>query len=563
MKCRKCGEELPDRARFCFVCGEPIDDVPAPKRLEEPLDPLAAGAVQPLPIAPPPRAYRFEAKQMRTVTARAERRSQPVSQESAELAARAERGFVFPLGEFGRGSATRKAAAEREREAPSADEVKAAPEELVEEGPAPVPASEVASDATTEAPAEAKMDEERPVPEERDSAAQDAAADVEPADETPDIDRTAPIPSKPEKGKGPAPEPADFSDGRAEKVGDSGDVSGARVRRTSSLRRRIRSLRGPELALVGVMGVAAICVLGVMFALATSWIGPFAPRGEEPPVVQPPSNGSIPPLEDEDEKDAEDADDVLPEDAPEARPSVNDYSWEELSQISALIADASTDAEGLEVAEHYNLCDSDGTLDGTQVKEVELSDGVTLEMRVAGFRADERSDGEGLAGITFIAGNTDIRRPMGSTEYLGDGWTDSELRAWMEEDLAKMLPTELTEVILTVDKRTNTPPEVGGSQVTTEDTLWLPAYSEVVGPLAQGAEFYNSYESEGEQYQLFSDTNVSWGGDTSSLALGVNWWLRSPDRSSSIRYLSVLDDGTLGWRFRPQADHAVLVSFCV
>ena len=101
---------------------------------------------------------------------------------------------------------------------------------------------------------------------------------------------------------------------------------------------------------------------------------------------------------------------------------------------------------------------------------------------------------------------------------------------------------------------------MGGSQQVTGDTLWIPAYSEVVGPLGEGAEFYNSYDSEGDQYQLFSDAGVSWGGDTSFLAVGANWWLRSPDRASSIRYLSVLDDGTLGWRFRPQADHAVLVS---
>ena len=25
MKCKKCGEELPDRARFCLICGTPVD----------------------------------------------------------------------------------------------------------------------------------------------------------------------------------------------------------------------------------------------------------------------------------------------------------------------------------------------------------------------------------------------------------------------------------------------------------------------------------------------------------------------------------------------------------
>ena len=56
MKCKVCGQELPDRAKFCFACGAPMDDVPAPKKLEEPLEPsLAGGAVPMVPVAPPPR----------------------------------------------------------------------------------------------------------------------------------------------------------------------------------------------------------------------------------------------------------------------------------------------------------------------------------------------------------------------------------------------------------------------------------------------------------------------------------------------------------------------------
>ena len=99
MKCKKCGEELPDRAQFCFVCGTPIEDVPEPRRLEEPLDPLAAGAVPLVPIAPPPRAYKFEPKAMRSASARGERRVITVSPEVAKRAERAERGFVLPFGD--------------------------------------------------------------------------------------------------------------------------------------------------------------------------------------------------------------------------------------------------------------------------------------------------------------------------------------------------------------------------------------------------------------------------------------------------------------------------------
>lgn len=424
MKCESCGEELPERARFCLNCGAPVKGVPAPKRLEEPLDPLAAGAVPMVPVAPPPRAYRVEPRLART-GARTERRMEP---------------------------------------RPASDR------------PQGVGGGE--QDVEKDAPS-GLASSERPEP---------VAAD---ADST--MTMWTEEPAQPESAPESAPD---------------------RPSPVAALARRLREMPGPKPALIAAALVALGLVTVVLVTLNTSWLGPFASRGDEAPVVQPPSDGSIPPLEtDDDETDAgDDADSG--ELAP--RESVDAYSWDELAQVSALIADAPSDEAALEIAMEYNLCLGDGTLDGTQVKRLELSDGTSVDVAVAGFRHDQRADGSGGAGITFVT-----LGPVGSQAYNSAGepisWEAAPLRSWLNQSLMADLPDGLADLIVPVTKETNTP---NGGRVQTDDSVWLLSATEVANLASNG-------DAEGEQYQLFSDLGVS--GDSEELALCDDyWWLRGP-----------------------------------
>lgn len=315
--------------------------------------------------------------------------------------------------------------------------------------------------------------------------------------------------------------------------------------------------------IVAVVLIAAAAVLVFLVGkFATSWLGPFAPPAEEAPQVQPPSDGSIAPITPDEEEEPEE--EGLPEGAPEVREAVEDYSWEELSQISALISDADSDDAGIEIAATYHLCAADGSLDGTQTKDVELSDGSVATMRIAGFRQDTKTDG-GAAGISFIAENAVTEQPMGMNGQTGVGWQDTSLRAWMNEDLLAMLPEDLSGAIVAVNKYTNPTAGLGMTeQVVTSDKLWLPSYSELVGEIGAGNRRYGAYSSEGEQYQLFADLGVNWaeGGEKVALS-GVYWWMRSPEVTNSSWFMCVAPDGITSYDVRPATVNAILISFCI
>lgn len=261
------------------------------------------------------------------------------------------------------------------------------------------------------------------------------------------------------------------------------------------------------------------------------------------------------------------------------RDAVNDYSWDELAAISAQIGAASDDASGMEIAQRYHLVNDDGTLDGSQTKTVELSDGTQTQVVVAGFRHDDLAAG-GKAGITFVFAEAVASRSMNNNAGIDarseadefdatGGWNASEMRAWLNDEFANSLPSDLQAVQASIVKTSCVVPRceagnVGEGGVASfsgeellgraTDKLWIPAAVEIANPTegaldTEGMTAWASVlEMEGSRYQLFADAEQAGSLDASRVRALVGngkpcrWWLRSVE---NYGFIDVRKNGSL------------------
>lgn len=279
-------------------------------------------------------------------------------------------------------------------------------------------------------------------------------------------------------------------------------------------------------------------------------------------------------------------DDTVQEIAPK---KLDEYTWEELTAISAQIAAAESGEVAREVAKSYGLVNEDGTL-SDQTKMIVLDDTRALDIRLAGIRHDDKSDGSGKAGLTFMTvGAVDIR-PMNDEDTVEGGWEATSLRAWLNDELPKHLDADLNEAVVPVNKLTN---NVGRTQnpddiTTTADRFWLFSVHEVCGDVSWDMDEYQQkrgYEDidgfvniEGSQYEAFAQAGVSGAVTTYdylSLANSTGsspWWYRTPfpfdweglgDTGVNGYFFRVMDTGYPESLGAPQDPSSVVVGFCV
>lgn len=287
----------------------------------------------------------------------------------------------------------------------------------------------------------------------------------------------------------------------------------------------------------GLLVVACVFVVLAMGVLALAMTGKLRPLVEN---VAPGLAGEVA------QQSGQVADGQATEAAQTLEPKdFSDYSWDELSQISAKIAAAATDDDGLAIAREYNLADASG-VPVNETREVVLDDNTLAYARIVGFRHDQRADGSGVAGMTLMVSMLS-EQPIEPSDTNAGGWESSSLRAWLASDGLALLPDDLASHIVSASKATN---NVGvtsdvSSVTQTADSLWAFSAVEVCGnitwfedeyarKISNATDFDAVLNAEGTQYAYFSSAGVTdnTGGPSSSLALSYrgsarSWWYRS------------------------------------
>ena len=121
-------------------------------------------------------------------------------------------------------------------------------------------------------------------------------------------------------------------------------------------------------------------------------------------------------------------------------------------------------------------------------------------------------------------------------EWTNDGgWADSDMRTRTMKKLLELLPDDLREIIVPRVIRQ----EIRGKSFESEDLIWVPSYTEVVGPDGWGARA----DVDDVHFPLFNSERARVKQDRSHSET-LWWWLRSPNAGSATNFYRITTSGS-------------------
>lgn len=175
--------------------------------------------------------------------------------------------------------------------------------------------------------------------------------------------------------------------------------------------------------------------------------------------------------------------------------SLEDYTWEEIAQISA---------NGL-ASTKWSVGDT---------KTITLSTGEVVKARIIGFNHDDLADGTGKAGITFDFENCLETTRVIDSDLWTFGWTECSMRTVHANEIFSQLPVDLQGAIKTVTKKNATSGR-NDTVALTDDKLFLLSVGEIYGTTYHGPEnsYTNIADVGDEQYEYFANSPIPNGRD--------------------------------------------------
>lgn len=257
--------------------------------------------------------------------------------------------------------------------------------------------------------------------------------------------------------------------------------------------------------------------------------------------------------------------------------ALNDYTWDEISEISS----SGEAASMFKVGDRKEI-----VLNGT-VGALTFNDYHTYAF-IIGFNHNSSREGTGRIHFqlakTALSGGTDIcfvdsnynstgsstGFRMNTSSTNAGGWEDSYMRnnilgtskTSYSGKFIGVLPSALRNVLKSVTKYTDNTgnSSTSSSAVTaTTDYAFLLSEYEVFGSCS----YANSNEANRQQqYAYYAAGNSKIKYNHSSTGSAINWWLRSPSRSNSTSFVRVYYFGDVG-SIAASRSYGVAPGFCV
>ncbi len=346
-----------------------------------------------------------------------------------------------------------------------------------------------------------------------------------------------------------------------------------------------RKRRGLHPATIAGIAVAVALVCGgvAMAGMKTNWFG-LVPAQQEQPNVSPNDESKVT-VTVSDDKRTESIEPEKTNERDDVKSSVDEYSWAELKEISGKIAAAGSKSDAVAIAAKYNLCDASGDLTQMGSKTITLVNGKKCSARIVGIYHDVDVNGNKI-GLTLLFDQAPGLCPWNYSDDNGGGWEGSIIRKSISTEFYDLMPSELTDQIVSAKKYTNnrggTDYGTMGAEVVTatKDALWIPSFVEISGTrdsneawnAAHGTAQYTwcnaVTEAEGTQYELFAQCNVSTYGTNGVLERAYNgsscdWWIRSANPHLTYDCLKVSANGAVSGDDTPTNNHGVVIGFCI